>query len=228
MKSEWLEKSFRRLNPGYRDRWTVYDDLLRTNVTKETVWLDVGCGKNEHIATFGRMARSALGIDSIDAHERMNAPFIKADLRHMPLRSSSASLITLRLVVEHLERVPHDFSEVGRLLKPGGKMIILTTNTWSPVVFLPRLIPYPLKSRLIQKMFGVQSDDVFRTFHRFNTPRKMAKGLPGMKLESLQFLEGVPLGKGLLVIPFWVWYTIVKFGGMRCFRSNLLAVFSKT
>ena len=223
----WPEKLFRKFNPDYHHRWTVYDDILRTYITKDSIWLDIGCGRNEHVARFGHRAQSALGIDRIDSHDRADAPFLLADLRHIPLPSGHASLVTLRLVVEHLESVPGDFAEIARLLMPGGHLIILTTNSISPVIFLPRLLPFSLKSWILQGIFGVQSREVFPTYHRFNSPRKMAKGLPGLTLARIRLLEGVPLEKGLLVLPFWLWYATVKHHPLRFLRSNIIAVFEK-
>lgn len=180
------------------------------------------------MARFGRKAHAALGIDRIDCQDRVDAPFLLADLRHIPLPSGYANLVTLRLVAEHLENIPDDFSELGRLLRPGGYLIVLTTNSTSPVIFLPRLLPFSLKTWIIQKIFRVPGRDVFPTYHRFNTPRKMAKGLPGLILAKIRLLEGVPLEKGLLILPFWLWYSIVKHPPMRFLRSNILAVFEKT
>lgn len=224
----WTEKLFRRFNVEYRPRWVVYEDILANCITKDTVWLDIGCGKNENVADYGHMAKNALGIDSIDSQGRTDAPFLCADLHSIPLPSDYASLITLRLVVEHLKKVPEDFSEIFRLLKPGGQLIILTTNSLSPLIFIPRLFPYRLKSWIIQKTFGVDSHDVFQTYHQFNTPGKMIKGLPEMLLLKLEFLEQVPLNKVLLTLIFGSWYSIVKLPLLKYFRSNLLAVYQKT
>ena len=227
MNPNWAEKLFRRFNVEYRPRRVIYEDILANNITKDTVWLDIGCGKNENVADYGHMAKNALGIDAIDSQDRTDAPFLCADLHNIPLPSNYASLITLRLVVEHLQKVPEDFSEICRLLKTAGQLIILTTNSLSPVIFIPRIFPYRLKSWIIQKTFGVDSHDVFQTYHQFNTPRKMIKGLPEMSLVRLEFLEQVPLNKVLLTLIFGFWYSIVKMSSLKYFRSNLLVVYQK-
>ncbi|MBU2444729.1 MAG: class I SAM-dependent methyltransferase [Bacteroidetes bacterium] len=227
MNDLWTEHLFRKLHPDYRHRWEVYNEVLRKLITKDTVWLDIGCGTNEHVAEFGNMAKTAIGIDILDNGHRANAPFLRADLRNIPLPSSYASLITLRMVTEHLERVPQDFSEIDRLLVPGGTLLLLTTNSSSPIIFLPRLLPFSLKRWLIGKLFGVPCDDVFPTYHRFNTLSKMIDGVFNMKLSSLEFLEQVPLHRPLLTCIFGLWYSVTRFSPLRCFKSNLLAVFHK-
>ena len=67
------------------------------------MWLDIGCGKNENVADYGRMTKNALGINAIDSQDRSDAPFWCADLHSIPLPSNYDSLITLRLVIEHLK-----------------------------------------------------------------------------------------------------------------------------
>jgi len=223
----WAEIIFRRFNPEYQHRWIIYEQLLSSYLTKETVWLDIGCGKNEHVAQFGDMSKTALGIDIINHPERTDAPFLLADIKKIPLATGSATLITLRMVVEHLQQIPDDFSEIRRLLSPNGHLIVLTTNSLSPIVFLPRLLPYSLKTWLIQRIFGVQDYEVFKTFHRFNSSRKMSKGIGNMSLVSLQYLEQVPFDRPILTVAFALWCHIVKPPWLKFLRSNLLAVFQK-
>ncbi len=142
-------KFFQKLFPDYRHRWEIYNDVLLKLITKETVWLDIGCGINGHVAEFGKLTKTAIGIDIIDRSDRIEAPFLKADIRKIPLPDSIANLITLRMIVEHLQCIPQDFSEVDRLLAPGGILLIMTTNSLSPVIFIPRLFPFPLKRWLV-------------------------------------------------------------------------------
>jgi SAM-dependent methyltransferase len=219
-----------RLRKGpteYRHRWEIYNDLLCGHLSKESVWFDVGCGCNEYVADFGNRAKSALGIDVQAQPGQSDAPFLQADLRKIPLPDASANLITLRMVVEHLEEVPRDFSEINRLLAPGGALIVLTTNTLSPLVLLPRIIPYPLKRWLIAKMFHVDDSDIFPTFHRFNTPKKLKNGVFDLKLSSLEYLEEIPAGNRLLTLVFGLWYSITAFAHLRFLRSSMLAVYLK-
>jgi ubiquinone/menaquinone biosynthesis C-methylase UbiE len=222
-----IEKIFRKYNPEYKHRWEVYNTILKDSISKDTVWLDIGCGKNEHVAELGKNAKNAMGIDILDDNNRVDAPFLQSDLRNISLPSGYANLITLRMVVEHLEKVPEDFFEISRLLMPGGKLIILTTNSLSPIIFLPRILPHRLKSWIIQNIFSVDSRDIFPTYHKFNTPHKMRKGFPEMSLQKIEYLEIVPIDKPIMALIFGFWYTITKFSVLKHYRSNLLSVFQK-
>ena len=227
MQRNRIERIFYKFNPEYRHRYDIYNELLCNNLTEQTVWLDFGCGLNDYVADFGRRANTALGIDAVIDPRKADAPFLQADLRKIPLPSAHADLVTMRMVVEHLEKIPEDLSEAERLLKPGGKLIILATNLLSPAVFLPRLLPFPVKQWLIKRFFRVQGEDVFPTHHKFNTPGKIAKGFGNVRLLSVDYLEQVPLPNPLLTTIFGLWYTITRAPGLTRLRSNLLVVFEK-
>lgn len=227
MLPNFLKKVFLRINPDYRNRWEIYDSILDKLITSDTVWLDIGCGKNEMVADFGRKAKIAAGIDVIDDKERVPASFIIADIRNIPFSSGCADLITMRMVVEHLKKIPEDFSEIIRLLAPGGKLLVLTTNTLSPVIFLPRLLPFHLKRWIIRKIYGVDEREVFPTYHRFNNPLKMRTQLKNMELREICLTEQVHLDKPLLTALFGFWYCITELRGLKLFKSNILAIFQK-
>lgn len=227
MASGWIENIFYKLNPEYRHRYEIYNELLVDSLSTNVVWLDIGCGRNEYLAYYGDRAGEAIGIDRLIDKNKTGARFLQADLRKIPLQTGYGDLITLRMVAEHLENIPADLFEVERLLRPGGKLIILTTNILSPMVFLPRLLPYSVTRRLIQMVFNVGANDIFPTHHRFNTPRKLAKGFNAMKLIRLDFLEQAPLPQPALTVVFGLWYYVTKLPGLNYSRSNLLAIFEK-
>ncbi|MCX6135048.1 MAG: class I SAM-dependent methyltransferase [Ignavibacteriales bacterium] len=222
-----MESLFRKVNPGYRHRYEVYNELVSGELSSDKVWVDVGCGCNENVAVYGTKTKLAVGLDAMIHPELANAPFIQASLRSIPLRSGCADIVTLRMVVEHLEKIPGDFEEIERILKPGGKMVVLTTNSLSPLVFFPGLLPYRLKEGLIRKTFHTAAEDVFPTFHRCNTPGAMKNGIGELRLSTLQFLEQVPLSSPGLTMVFGGWYIIARLPFLAQLRSTMLAVFEK-
>lgn len=227
MSATRIERLFRRYNPDFRYRHEIYDDLLKQCLEESDVWLDIGCGRNEHIAKFGSKVETALGID-VESHPgRVEAPFLEAGIRELPLPSDYADLVTLRMVVEHLEKIPEDLLEVERVLKPGGRLIILTTNTASPIVLIPRILPFRLKEWLIRKSFGVPSEDTFPTYHRFNTPAKFQEGVGRLKPVDIRYIEQFTFSRTMLALMFGAWYMATKPSMFKSLRSNLLGVFRK-
>ncbi len=227
MNAARLERWFRKKNPDFRYRHEIYNDILIKCLAETGVWLDIGCGRNQHVAELGHHVDHAIGIDVASHPGRVEAPFLEAGIRSLPLPSDYADLVTLRMVVEHLEKFPDDLLEVERVLKPGGKLIVLTTNAISPIIFIPRILPYRLKEWMIRKSLGVPSEDTFPTYHRFNTPGKFRKGVGRLKSVDVQFIEQFPFSNLLMMAIFGTWYLLTKPTICASFRSNILGIFQK-
>lgn len=221
------ERLFRRWFPHYRPRWEVYDDRLCSFLAPNVVWLDVGCGNNALVRLFHARAGVAAGVDRITIANAEGARFVQADLRRLPFRSQCADLVTLRMVVEHLQNPQRDLAEIARILKPGCRLMVLTTNAWSPVVFVPRLLPFRVKRWLLARLFGAVETEIFPTFHRFNTPRRMRASNDPLRLVALEMLEQTAFSPPLLAIVCGVWYGLTRLQLLKNLRSNLLAVFQK-
>jgi ubiquinone/menaquinone biosynthesis C-methylase UbiE len=219
-------KFIHKLHPSYRPRWEIYDDLLLSYLSKEKIWLDIGCGNNDHVSSFHDKVKQAAGIDIIRP-KYLRAPFIQADMKAIPLKSNCADLITLRFVVEHLKNIPQDLPEVLRVLKPDGHLIIFTTNTFSPFVFLPKLLPFSVKSFLIRLVFKIEAREIFPTYHRFNSPLQFKRIWQECELEKLLYIENIAAVNILMFTTSAIWYLLTKVKPMDMMRSNLLAVYRK-
>jgi SAM-dependent methyltransferase len=94
--------------------------------------LDLGCGDS----LFGQMAdfpKIGFGIDydaaSLAAAKELRSPLklIQADAGNMPLADACVSACLSNSVLEHLPDLDRCFSEVSRILKPGGLFIFSMT-----------------------------------------------------------------------------------------------------
>ena len=97
--------------------------------------LDVGCGPGTVIRQLARgFAIDAVGVDSSpkmievarDEAGRCGA-FHVGRAEELPLEPCSFDGVLMRLVVHHLER-PAAFAEMRRVLKPGGRLVVTTTD----------------------------------------------------------------------------------------------------
>jgi ubiquinone/menaquinone biosynthesis C-methylase UbiE len=228
MDQRWTERLFKRFVPHYRHRWEIYNERLNSFISRDTVWIDLGCGRNEFVASFGRKGKLAIGVDVVVHPEKEAAHFVQADFRHLPFPSNFADLISLRMVVEHIGRVPDDFLDINRVLKPGGYVLILTTNSWSPMIALPRLLPNRWKKRLIQWLFNVRDDDIFPTTHKFNNPMKMKNGLLNLNLRHIEMIDQLTFDNVYFFLAFAPWYLFSSTSPLKNLRSNILAVFQKS
>jgi len=97
--------------------------------------LDVGCGPGTVVCQLVReYGCQAVGIDAspsmIDAarsHARDCGAFDVARAEELPFGAESFDAVVMRTVVHHLDR-PAAFAEIRRVLRPGGRCVITTTD----------------------------------------------------------------------------------------------------
>lgn len=78
------------------------------------------------------------------------------DIFCLPFKDNSMNIITSHETIEHLPDVPSALSEMKRVVKPGGKIIIISPNLLSPITYLEHKlshdngdsIPYIVKGTL--------------------------------------------------------------------------------
>ena len=222
----WADRILRRVDPIFKPHWEVYTDAVTTRIDPDTVWIDCGCGNNKMVRDFSRLAKHAVGVDVQEPGEDAD-DFVKANIRRLPFADGYASLITLKFVVEHLLEVDAYFEEIARVLGRHGRVIILTTNTLSPMIFIPRwLLPYSLKNRILSKLFKVDSRDVFPTYHRLNTPRRLQR-IGKLRLESLEFISDLNFTRKWIFLILLVWHILTRPRFLHRFRMQILAVLEK-
>jgi len=98
--------------------------------------LDVGCGDGFHLQLlrkFGRPGWRLEGIDSdpraIAAARRSGLDVHLGDVHEIDLPLSSYDLILLIMTVEHLADPLETLRRVRELLRPGGRLLLITDNT---------------------------------------------------------------------------------------------------
>ena len=93
--------------------------------------LDVGCGTGRRLAGTG--ATTAVGVEPCEemlaagcqAHEfGPEVRFVSGDVRSLPLTDASFDLAWLRLVIGHVPECEAAYRELGRVVVPGGRVIV--------------------------------------------------------------------------------------------------------
>ena len=119
-------------------------------------------------------------------------------------------------------------SELNRILKTKGKIIILTTNLLSPFIFLPRLIlPHSVKSKILTKIFKVNDNDVFPTYHKLNTPKFYARNPFGLRIKEIMFISDLNYTRKLVFLLLLIWHKITDNRLLKKFRTNILVILEK-
>jgi len=221
----WARRLAAGCLPGELFRWELYDRTLAGLLEDTTLWLDLGCGETDFITEHRGSAYGA-GIDSC-APRKACAPFVRADLAALPVRSGSVGLVCLRFVIEHLSAPEKVWAECRRVLASRGRILIITTNRLSPQVALGRILPESIKKLLIVRLFGVDRESILPAFHLWNTPGRLRCPPPGFELERIEFVEALNWHSRALFLILLALAVLTRPRALRPLRSNILAVYRR-
>jgi SAM-dependent methyltransferase len=225
-KKEWADGIIGRIDPSFKHHWEAFTETVSENLGSSRLWIDCGCGNNGTVRAMSSLAKYAVGVDVQDPDEE-SPDFVVADIRRLPFPSDCADLITLRFVVEHFLDIDTHFEEISRVLTKNGRVIILTTNTWSPLISIPRwLLPFSVKHRVLSRLFEVPATDIFPTHHRLNSPRRLQK-IGNLRLRQLQFISDLNYTRKWIFMILLAWHVLTLPRLLHRFRMDLLAVLEK-
>jgi ubiquinone/menaquinone biosynthesis C-methylase UbiE len=229
----WLQ---RRIAPGLRYCLDVYEDVLASSVSRETRWLDLGCGHNvlpqwraEQEQALTRRAAQVVGLDfdmpSLRNHHSISQ-LVRGDISRLPFRDGSFSLISSSMVFEHLKQPRAQLEEIGRVMVPGGELIFLTPNAMGYTTILGRIVPEFLKTRVIRFLQGREEHDVFPAYYRINSPARIAQLVRESGFEARE-IRLIPSGAQFIKIPplvffelLWIRLTMTR--RFEALRTNLI------
>jgi 2-polyprenyl-3-methyl-5-hydroxy-6-metoxy-1,4-benzoquinol methylase len=147
------------LEPG--QSWRLWSAALSTLLEPMDV-VDFGCGTGALTVELARWAKHVTAIDRSDLalskakaeasrQKLANITFLAADLEQLPLPAASADLVVISQSLHHVENIQAVLSESARLLRPGGRVVVLEllphTEAW-------------VRSRLGHQHLGFEPDDV--------------------------------------------------------------------
>jgi len=224
---EWADRLIAKLDIDYQYRWEAYDQSICELLSANSIWLDIGCGNNAVVHSLGHNARTAIGVDREIPAEATQDTFVCGDIYHLPFGPASIDLITLRFVVEHLDNIDLALSEAAIVLKPGGRILVITTNLWCPFVFGARILPFTLKKFLLQILYRVTSHNIQLTYHKFNSPQIVAGGTQDLRAIRLTFLQDVNYTRRSLFVLTFSWHLMTKMLSLHYLRSCMIAIYEK-
>jgi SAM-dependent methyltransferase len=220
--------------PQFRGMYDRFSDVIHNHVRKGDVMLDAGCGSGRvfqyHFDDEQRPQR-IVGIDMTD-EPKGNGNIddaARADLAALPFCSGTFDVAISSHVAEHLVQPDRVFGELSRVLKPGGRLLILTPNRWHYVTISSALLPYSFH-RTFNSWRGIDVHDIFPTVYRANTARRLRSLYDGagMDVEQLYQFETEPeyLAFSTATYALGVGFERVvnRFDALRNARVNLLAV----
>lgn len=239
--SVWFQKV---LTPGLENSQYAYCEVLSQLVRTDVDWLDLGCGHQllpdwmsgweQQEAAITGSARSVTGIDldqSAIRRHRHIARRVVGDLHRLPFQDGCFDLITANVVLEHIAEPSLLLGEAWRVLRPGGLFLFHTPNLHSYGTLLAVLLPQPLKNKLALLLQGRREEDVYPTFYRINTRRKIEDHTrrSGFSLVDLRMVESSAQTYmlGPLVLLELLLIRMLRWRFCENYRTNVIAILKK-
>ncbi len=168
----------------------VYFERIVKTLNKQDCWLDIGCGRqlvpwwlpgnSELVSELRDRARWLVGVDpDLEALRDNQACHLrlKADTSALPFADGSFDLVTSNMVFEHVENPEAILREIRRILREGGRLIVLTPNWLDIVTIAARAVPNSLHPAFVSKIEARGKEDVYPTHFRFNRRSSVEKML---------------------------------------------------
>ena len=133
--------------------------------------LDGGCGRTAPVLVkFRGKAARLIGVDLVDFTTTVQGvELLKGDLGNIPLPDASVDVVMARSVMEHVTDPLAVYTELGRVLRPGGRLIFLTGNLWDYAALIAKSVPNRLHPWIVARTEGRAEEDVFPTAYKTNT-----------------------------------------------------------
>ena len=163
---------------GRLNDWETYHERIACLLRPGMTVLEVGCGKGD-IEPFPWNHYPGVRLIGLDPDPAARAnphvdEFIELGAAaEWPVEGGAADLVLARYVIEHVAQPWTFLSNVRRVLKPGGRFLFLAPNLLHPAILLSHLLPVSVKRAVLGVTIGADDDDVFPTFYRMNSARRL-------------------------------------------------------
>jgi SAM-dependent methyltransferase len=219
--------------PRFHD--TLYRDAIQKHLEPGSRLLDAGCGRYLRFCQEFAGVAKVVGVDLESSFETDNRrrPFaVRGDIGTLPFPSGYFDMVISRSVVEHLEDPPKVFREFFRVLRPGGRVVIVTPNKYDYVSIVAALTPYRLHRALVSRIFRVPEDDVFPTLYRANTMSALRRAMTDARLveremDTINHYPAYLMFSPLLFRLGVLYERLTSMRPLRSLRGSILCVFEK-
>ncbi len=160
------------------DHTAVERRFLDQALRPGSVALDAGCGRTTRLRGYRDRIARLVGVDVDEDAGRTNSyldEYVLADLDDpLPFVDDSFDVVYANFVVEHLAYPERTFSEWRRVLRPGGTLVLLTSNRASPLMAAADRLPQRVRLAIKRRGAGAVERDVYPTRYLANTPKRLA------------------------------------------------------
>ena len=117
--------------------------------------LDVGCGPRGSL-DWADQARSRVGIDPLaDRYRSLNSllkmELIQGTAEQMPFGDTTFDLVCCFNALDHVDDLEDSLNEIHRVLRPGGRFLLITDIHEAPAICEPTVVSWDLASNLQER-----------------------------------------------------------------------------
>jgi ubiquinone/menaquinone biosynthesis C-methylase UbiE len=174
-----------------------YQERLAQILEPGMTILHAGCGWDKHEIT--RPYRDTCRVVGVDldprVEPRFHSEFRLAALSDLPFDPEAFDVIACEYVLEHVQDPAAAFREMRRVLRPGGRIIVLTPNLLSYKSLTARLTPHEFHHVVGRVRYGAgHEDDMYPTVFRCNTARRLRRvaAQAGLEVGPIEFVNNGP------------------------------------
>lgn len=134
---------------------------LISNRVGSGVGLDIGCGVGTESRLLARNDRTVIGLDydlgTADLARATIDGVVCGDARELPFRTNSLDWVSSSHIIEHFVDPERHVAEIARVLRPGGRLVVLTPNAPADFEnpFHVHLFSLNMFGELLRKYFDV-------------------------------------------------------------------------
>lgn len=130
--------SLERLLPRFLSRYLLFveariDSAVRAfaaSLPPGAAVLDAGAGESPHAPHFAGRRYVAVDLGIGDAQWNYSCLDVRADLAALPFCAQSFDACIHIVTLEHMPRPAEVLSEIARVLKPGGRVLVVAPQEW--------------------------------------------------------------------------------------------------
>jgi SAM-dependent methyltransferase len=216
-----------------------FEQRFRDMVRPGDLVLDAGCGRGKYSSGANPDLRDykVAGVDNLES-VRQNIFLdyrVCGNVNELPFGDASFDVVYGRWLIEHLENPLRTLGEFHRVLKPGGRLALFTTNLLHYYGAVARVTPQWFHVWFNCRVRKFEEVDIFPTYYRANTRWRIGKllrdaGFSTSRIE-ISLVEGSSsaLRFNFVVHRLGQAYerAVRRFEAFDSFRMNLIAIARK-